>query len=308
MARRRLAPGFRIGASFQLRFDATGTMLVTLGQRIALWDVATRQKVAKGPPFANATSVDFSPDGQLIAAKNSAGEILVLTVPGLAVHARLAPEVEGPAIRFAPDGRLVDGSWSGRLALRDAMSGAVTWEEPGDGVFSLACTRDRCAWVYTRAARRQPGRLIVRRWPFDVHEPEEVPLSPAGTDHAISADGRRLAVAAGGLTVLERGEAGGWRKAASIAELPASGTADGLSWSPDGEFLAHSARAGVVYDRTLRTLHAEPLEYPCDAEVSPSGELVAFGGWGAGIVIAWPPPPADRSPQRGFNRPSRRRA
>src|ERR1700760_3943458 len=52
---RRLAPGFRIGASFQARFSDDGSLLATLGKRITLWDVASRERMAAGPPFRHAS-------------------------------------------------------------------------------------------------------------------------------------------------------------------------------------------------------------------------------------------------------------
>lgn len=60
------------------RFDDSGQRLVTLGKRITLWNVARRERIAKGPSLAHAAQVDFSPDGKVIVAKNTLGDVLLV--------------------------------------------------------------------------------------------------------------------------------------------------------------------------------------------------------------------------------------
>jgi dipeptidyl aminopeptidase/acylaminoacyl peptidase len=261
---RRLAPGFRIGSSFRARFSGDGRALATLGQRITLWDVAARERVAKGPPLENASSLDFAPDGRLLAAKNTRGEVLVMGVPDLDERARFSGRGfgEGTGIRFAPDGRhLVDGSWSGLLTVRDATNGEVVWQEAGDSIFELASTRDRRTWVYTRAAHRQPGQVLLREWPLGDGPTGPIPPTAGAGALAIADDACRLAIVGRGLTVLQRGSrADPWHAIASIDLLPGGGTGEALSWSPDGALLAYTgARRAHVFDTRLRELHQEHL-------------------------------------------------
>jgi WD40 repeat protein len=75
---------------------------------VSLWDVATQRLLAATPvrPAGGVNAVDFSPDGQLVAAGNGWGDVDVLNVPDLSV-------AEEPL--QAPDGVLdvafsVDGS------------------------------------------------------------------------------------------------------------------------------------------------------------------------------------------------------
>src|SRR3954451_15976050 len=42
---RRLAPGFRISASFNARWNGDLTFLATLGKRITLWDVESHSRI-----------------------------------------------------------------------------------------------------------------------------------------------------------------------------------------------------------------------------------------------------------------------
>jgi hypothetical protein len=147
-------------------------------------------------------------------------------------------------------------------------------------------------WAYTRAEKSQPGRIMVREWPFANSPPVVVPDVLGATALAISDNGLRLAVAGRGLTVLDReGPADAWRTTTSIDILPGGGTGDALSFSPDGTLLAHTgARRAVVFDLALRELHREDIRFVSDVEFAPGGDLVAFGDWSAGVVIAWPAP------------------
>ena len=91
-----------------------------------------------------------------MVAKNTSGEVVVFDAASLEELARFAGEGygEGTSVRFSPCGRyLIDGSWGGRLLVREADSGSVAWEEAGaDGaIFGHAMhARDRTFWVYRR--------------------------------------------------------------------------------------------------------------------------------------------------------------
>jgi WD40 repeat protein len=187
VSHRRLAPGFRIGRSFAARFSPDGARLATLGKRITLWDVASRQRVATGPPLAHASSVDFSPNGRTLAAKNTAGDILIMDVPDLTERVRFpgAGFGEGPGLLFAPGGqRFVDAAWSGLLSVRDTRTGAVHWQEAGGDIYRLAATRDRRLFVYTRGDRaRIAQHVYIHSWPLDT-TPE--PIGSLRDVHALA--------------------------------------------------------------------------------------------------------------------------
>ena len=289
-------PGFRIGAAFRARFSDDGTLLVTIGKRITLWEVEARRRIATGPPLSNASSVAIAPDQTVVAAKNTSGEIVVLGVPELDERARFSGRDvgEGAGIEFAPDSlHLVDASWSGRFTVRDVRSGNVRWEEPGDSVFQLARTRDRTVWAHDRSGHRwgRKGQVLIRRWPFPDHPSEVVPEIPGAQALALSDDGCKLAVRTRGIVVLERVSPDEpWAITSQLENVDYGGSGFRLAWSPDGALLAHTGdRRGEVYNAALHLLHTEPLPFPSDVEFSPDGSLLALGDWSAGISLAWPP-------------------
>ncbi len=106
---------------------------------------------------------------------------------------------------------------------------------------------------------------------------------------AFSRDGRRLAVAAQELLILERGSTDGRWRVAAKRELPSGGDSAALSWSPDGALLAYGgAGRAIVFDAALRSHHEQALRYASDADFASTGTLIAFGDWSSGMVIAWP--------------------
>ena len=293
MTSRRLAPGFRTGASFKARFSPDGSLLVTLGKRITLWDVAGRRRIATGPPLAHASSVDFSADATRLAAKNTAGDILIMDLPDLTERTRFsgAGFGEGCDLLFAPEGeQFVEATWSGLLRVRDIRTGTVAWQETGDSIYQLAATRDRRRFVYTRSDMvKVCQRVFLRSWPF---ADGSDPIGSFADVHAlaISDDGNRVALAADALLILERSREGKWNTAARGPRLPHGGTGQALSFSPDGQLLAHTnAGTATVLDAELTVRDQEPMLYPSDAQFAPGGDLIAFGDWSAGLVLAWPP-------------------
>ena len=191
-------------------------------------------------------SADFSPDGQLLAVKNTSGDVLVMSVPDLEGVARLsgAGIGEGTPIRFTADGRhVVDASRGGTLMVRDPIDGSTAWSESGDYIFRLACTRDRATWVYDR------GQTLVRKWPFDANLPE--PVSSLGAPHvvAISDDGQRVAAVRNEIQVAHRDrDSGEWSTPQLVRPVPFDGLHHGLCWAPDGELVYTHEHAVWVFD------------------------------------------------------------
>ena len=279
--------GFKLGPSSTLRFSDDGTYLVTLRERTArLWHVLDRRPIASGPRFSHASSADFSPDGTLLAVKNTTGDVLVLSVPDLDEVSRLSGRElgEGTPIRFADDGKyIVDGNWGGALMVRDPISGALAWSERGESVFRLERSADRAVWTYDR------NRLYVRRWPFDAHEPEPIGFWGPPFSVALSDDGTRVAGISAGLEVSEQHADGIW--SASHQAFPArwDGAAHGLCWGPGDELIhAHHSTLRVFKD-VRSSPHLMRLPFPTrDIAISPTAGKLAVGGTDEGLVLDWP--------------------
>jgi WD40 repeat protein len=252
--------------------------------------VETRKRVAKGPPLSQASSVDFDAGGHLLAAKNTSGDILVMELPELNEVARFSGHEfgEGTEIHFASGGEIVHGTWSGLLVARDALTGAVMWQEQGNDIFELCRTRDRQTWAYrTWSKVEHRSHAVIRNWPFNKHEASVVPGVKRVAALALSDDACQLAIAADELAIYQRDSTiAEWSRAARNRH-DIGGRSGTLSWSPDGRLLAANGLThATVFARDLSHRFSEEVEYNCDVAFSPNGELLAVGAWGAGLTVA----------------------
>ena len=74
---------FKLRWSSTVRFCDDGAYLISLGQRITLWNVYAGRAARSAPRFSHPASADFSPDGKLLVVKNTSGDVLLLSVPDL---------------------------------------------------------------------------------------------------------------------------------------------------------------------------------------------------------------------------------
>jgi WD40 repeat protein len=278
-------PGFRTGSSFRVAWSPDSKRLVTLGRRVAVWDVDARKKIGEVKPFSHESSVDVSPSGDRFAVKNTQGTVAVVDLETALVRLVLPGDEygEGAGVRFSPDGEyVVDGSWNGDLLVRDATTGAIALHERSAAVQVLASTPDRELWAYNCG-----DTLVLRRWPFDANEPNVFRFERHAfvvADVAL-VDADRVAIArTGGVETWNFGT----EPPEALAHWPTAiaGTGDVVACSADGRFVAHAGGgAATILDDELRVVWHEPFEYPSDVAFSPDGRLLAVGDWSKGVVF-----------------------
>lgn len=93
---------------------------------------------------------------------------------------------------------MIDGSWKGRLLVRDRLNGEIVWEESvADArITTLTCTRDRRIWAYTRETGKSVA-ILKREWPFWKHHAATVTAARDVKALTVTDDGRRLAAKTG---------------------------------------------------------------------------------------------------------------
>src|SRR5579863_3219020 len=97
--------------SFDIACSDDGTMLVCLGRRLNMFDVASRQRISTSRPFAHPSCAAFSPDGSILAVKHTSGRIVILDLStGVTLYDhKNQKEGEGSEARFSPHGaELID--------------------------------------------------------------------------------------------------------------------------------------------------------------------------------------------------------
>ncbi len=247
--------------------------------------------IARAHPLKHPSHIDFSPDGSLLAVKNTSGDIAVLDALTLDVLARHhgRPWGEGSPLRFSSDGaQLVDGSWDGHLLVRDTMSGDVLYSEH-DGttmIVGIAATVDRSRWVVqssTRSPHDAPNVVSIRQWPLS-RDRVDVDLETGRNVVALHPSAMRLAIVTDRLRIWDVSDAD--RTTGSIVaqspRFPISGTGNHVSWSPQGDRVALAgARAVRIFTPNAREVASIELEYASSVAYSPSGELLSHAALGA---------------------------
>jgi hypothetical protein len=275
--------------------------VVALGRNVVLADLVTRKRIASWHPLSHPSDVAFSPDEGLIAVKSTWGEVVVLDVATGAVRARTRPKAqdEGASIHFSPCGNfLVDGSWSGKIRVRQVSDLAVVEEYAfnGEMISATSTTADADLWLFghkpttpTGAQRGAPPYLTAWAWPF--REPERkvaggfinlyaAQLAPsgkyiatAGYSHSTKAVELRLLSLSGDVI------------ASTI--ISAGGTGSSTRWSRDskliGAVVAKEFRVFTV--PALGPVASFPAQYPSDLAFINNGAEVLLGDWSGGRVV-----------------------
>src|SRR6185436_1514477 len=112
-------------ATYDVSYDPAGARVVTAGDSAILWRTASQQPVRRlTGHIATVASLDFSPDGLLLASADRAGTISIWSwATGALVRSIAAPPGTRTA-RFSADGRvLASGGGDSAVHLWDVATG-----------------------------------------------------------------------------------------------------------------------------------------------------------------------------------------
>lgn len=242
---------------FELAFSSGGRILLTIGERHQVWEVATGHVVAQ---VGNASLSALSPDGRLLAVQDEDGSINVWDVP-----ARNLRFIKGAAGQDIPD------PGPPQLVLRGHTSGVATLDFSPDGQYLLSASEDRTARIWRVATGEalavlegHTGKLTDARF-----SPDGRLVVTAGEDGTVrlwdSASGKVVLVLRGhvgvvrgarfsadGRLVLTEGD-DGTARVWSVAKGEPSTILDGhigdvlsFAFARDGRFLATGGEDGTA--------------------------------------------------------------
>jgi WD40 repeat protein len=284
------APGddFLIGVSFRVLFSPRGDALLSCGKRtVILWDVAERKKRWETTSLKDPSELAISPDGSRVAAKNTAGRVLLLDArDGSVVRTLDKGRGEGAGPVFGADGNaLVHGSWDGDLFVHDLVSGEDK-KRTYEGEMIRAIHRHDARWIVVRTpttgSPRGGDRVAVYEGSVLGEPSAEFEL--ADLSHtAISPDGRFLVASRshhGEIALVKIADG------SVVATAPAKfgGTGAAIRWSGERVGSIQEGRVELYRPASLERTASVDLVYPADVAFSPDGSVVALGSWSEGVV------------------------
>lgn len=292
---------WKIGTSNAVAFSRDGRLLAALGRDVSVWDVALKSKVARFHPFSHPSDAAFSPDQHHLTVKSTSGQIVVIDAQSgqTAVDFKNTADGEGSNLHYSSCGEyIVDGTWSGRLIVRNARSGAHEFVQDfgGEMIRSVHSSGDGKHWIIAHGCKvtsddrpPPPDYFSVWDWPFRPGAYRVLPERVAfARSSALSPDRALLAVVHGAppetLSVFQVSD--GTR--AGAVSIQGGGTGNALGWSADGRLIGSVQDQTVVFYTWpgLGKMHELALAYPSDAAFSPHGDVLALGSWQVGWVLS----------------------
>ena len=293
---------FRIGPSFELRFDPHSGRAVSLGRNVSLWDLTTGKRILRAHPLKHPSHVRWSPFGDRIALNSTSGELLLLSADNLECITQIQSKSagEGSGMAFSPAGdRLVDGTWDGVLATHDLQSLARTLEaqfpdtmitsiesSPSGRLAAIVLQLKHSAAPVTGPrqsvclAQWAPSELALHRLDLDIDGVKNTAFDNTESRLAVvRRDGRARS------DCIEIIDLAGKRVIASVG-CRLSPNSNSIAWSPDGNFIAAVEEDGFrFYDASqLKSIASLEFRYACHVEFSADGRFVAFGAWSGGEI------------------------
>lgn len=291
----------KIGRAYAVAVSPDETRVAALARFVFVWDLHSGKKAFRSHPFAHPSDASFSPNGEYVAVKNTAGRIAVVAADNGRTVADFKNESdgEGSNLAYSSCGEfLIDGSWAGHLRVRQSAIGTITFEEhfPHEMIRAIHHDATGQHWIVEHQPIIRPGEKFAPpayfsawEWPFRSKMYSVLPYRVGLLySSALSADGGRLAMVRGGpAATLEVFEP---PSATPLCSVPINvgGTGSALCWSPDGRFL------GSVQDTRIAIYHVPDfsgvaefeLPYPSDIVFCPRSTLVVLGDWEQGLVVA----------------------
>lgn len=292
----------KLGKSFSIQFFQDERNIASVGTKVTVWGDLGRERLATSKPFSHPGYLDISPMNDLLAVKNTAGRIALLSHPTLELiaHQKLSMASEGCCVLFSPCGQnLISGSWAGEISQRDISAGETVFSDKrqGEMIAWLSCTADRKTFLYVRQPKAVgggapgPSIIVIRDWPFLMNDEQIVEGDWRYVKAAaLSSNARQIAVlhqladARLRVDVVNR-ETGEVR---SVAPFPYGGTNFSIAWSHDDRYLAYVGNREIVVldSNTLEFVVAYEDQYPCFVGFSPTDEYLALGSWTQGTVVS----------------------
>ena len=170
----------KLQSCYNLSFSGNGELLVTLPRNIVVWDVAARTKRFRVHPLSNPSHCDVDPSGEIMALKNTSGQIALINANDGSFILMLdsSKNNEGFNILYSPCGQYLSRwilGWG--LTVRSAITGNAEFQKvfPHEMIAHVIRTRDNTWFIVhqpkTNAYDKPPDRAYVSVWSWQFTSP-----------------------------------------------------------------------------------------------------------------------------------------
>jgi WD40 repeat protein len=286
---------------WQLAVSPAGDRLVTLAadDTLRLWDTATGQCLQSLPHPLRFVSLAFSPDGKLLAGRESATIHLLDTATLKTV--RRINGTEGVGLAWAPDGQTLAAGHGGAVCLWDVATGKerLTWPGHRGTVRAVASGPDS----KTLATAGAYG--VVLLWKnLDGSKPLQLADDLGWMHNVTFAPGQNVLAASGTRAVYLWDAATGKRLGKRVG-IRGNG---GVQFFPDGKTLLvggewdrvwlwslDTDKVRLYYDGPPVLTASNHVPFFTNLVLSPDGKTLVESGWSANGVIRAPDTGKERS-------------
>ena len=147
-----------------VKFSPDGKFIATAGMEfVYVWDLARAEKVASFsfPENADATMIQFSPQGDQLAVSFTTGDVLIFDSTTSELKSRGRVNGEALLLKYSDDGeKLFLGGIASEVVVIDSKSGNELWQAPSSNIQIVDATFSRDSSVLTVVERS--GRITQR--------------------------------------------------------------------------------------------------------------------------------------------------
>lgn len=268
------------------------------GRDLTVFDIETRKAIFAVHPIANPSHIDFSPDGNCLALKNTRGRTIILDASAgkLICDFNNQKEGEGDEVIFTACSKFVASvAWDTLFTVRDCKTSQIIFSEIHSGchLHRLSANAERNLFVYSvcpvpdNPTGYTPCKIALRRWPSNAAKAEFLPKEWKGIwGLKVSPSGRFLAVVV--LTKPYMLEIYDMVRLETVAECPWNGSPGcAIAWSNDEKtIVVNDDECFRMYSLPeLKLIHELPTKYPCFAKFSPCGDFIGLGSWEKSFIV-----------------------
>jgi hypothetical protein len=295
-------------ASYEIKISPEGKYLTRIGGKVYVLSANSYETVGCFDQIKNPSHIAFSPNGLLMAIKNTLGSIAVFNLNEMTyISTYKLGGGDGSNIWFSADSKFIfNGDWEGNITKIDLFTKTaeiiLNFDDSMIERIDYDSNKDTYYYhIFHRGLKTNQSyySLVEWKYPFQKNKPIEI-LLPRGYNYqqfsynasnmcyAFSTIYKVNDIAANGLLLIDSKD----NSIINLIQMDISYY--GMNWTSDGKFMCvvgeQSSSDGVKTVKIIRysdfkCVKAFYLKYPCYAEFSLDDRFLLIGTWNNGYIV-----------------------